>query len=239
MDAPPVLSLDLLHELEKRWRRQQAPVLDCLRPGLSVGELDGLMAPVGLRLPAEAHVWWGWHDGADAGPGTLARDRQIGGPGFQFLPLAEAIEQYERNRRIAEAVADRMPESPADLADPWRWWDPGGFPITVSAAGAVVMCDTTVPQGAVAPIRARLAGEPATAGARSFGEMVNWWIEALDSAAWRFDTHTLVIGTTTTTAWTQRESSPASSDATQGRSISLPSSAVTPNATHLRFRVIR
>ena len=68
----PVLTADLLETLERGWARQSAPVMEHLRPGLSPERIDDLTAPVGLRLPVEARIWWGWHDGVDVrlGPRT-------------------------------------------------------------------------------------------------------------------------------------------------------------------------
>lgn len=51
-----LLTLDLLGELEERWRSQRVPLLDQLSPGLSDGEMDRLTSGIGLRLPDEARL---------------------------------------------------------------------------------------------------------------------------------------------------------------------------------------
>jgi hypothetical protein len=81
-----LLTEHLLEELAERWRALRAPIADSLRPGLSDAEMDALVSPLGLRLPHEARVWWGWHDGTDS-------DLLSHGIGNQIVPL-----------RLAQAV---------------------------------------------------------------------------------------------------------------------------------------
>lgn len=185
------LTVELLDKLEARWRAQRLPAATRLNAGRAAVEIDAVTAPLGLRLPAEARTWWGWHDGVSATQGTLSRDREIGGPGFQYLPLADAVAQYQTSREIARSTAANVQRwSSGDGAgvDPDDWWNPAWFPITVSSSGTVITCDTSTPELRPTPILAVSGGEPAMSGARSFGEMVTWWIEAFDSGAWRYDT---------------------------------------------------
>ena len=55
----------------------------------------------------------------------------------------------------------------------------------------MMVCDCSVAEGAPTPIRHfdhEFAGESRRAVAESLGTVVLWWIEAIDSGAWRFDT---------------------------------------------------
>jgi hypothetical protein len=85
-----LLDAGLLAQLEDCWRACGAPVADALRPGLTDDEMDALTAPLGIRLPAEARRWWGWHDGANAKPGYEA---PLLGPQRPLYPLARAVQK--------------------------------------------------------------------------------------------------------------------------------------------------
>jgi cell wall assembly regulator SMI1 len=177
-----MLSVSTLGQLERRWRAQSVPLLERWSDGLSDAAMDALAAPLGLHLPAEARMWWGWHDGVPAERCALARDRGIGGPGFQFLPLEEAIRDYRTGRRMVASGGDDL--------DVDRAWHPGWLPLTAALNGTVVLIDCSVAEDAASPIYALRwdsVHEPRQPGARSFGEMVGWWIEALDQGAWRYD----------------------------------------------------
>jgi cell wall assembly regulator SMI1 len=107
----------------------------------------------------------------------------MGGSAFFFLPLAEAIEQYRSSRRVAEAAA-----RDADEVD--RLWHPSWFPITVTGYGAVIACDCSVAPEAPTPIRLVDWGHNERSDvpvADSFGQMVIWWIEAIETGAWWYD----------------------------------------------------
>ena len=90
----------MLELLADHWRRQGAPIAESLRPGLTENEMEELLGPLGLRLPREARMWWGWHDGA-SGEGSA---RAIGPP-VAFVPLVSAVEMYEELRAVASRVA--------------------------------------------------------------------------------------------------------------------------------------
>ena len=85
-----LLDRHLLGELEVRWRAQEAPILERLTPGLSVEEIDAVTAPLGVRLPAEARLWWQWHNGVPGAKGSLRVLRTIGGPYYEYIPIEEA-----------------------------------------------------------------------------------------------------------------------------------------------------
>lgn len=50
-----------------------APIVDAWAPGLSDEEIDALLLPLGIDLPQEARVWWGWHDGTREDAPILSR----------------------------------------------------------------------------------------------------------------------------------------------------------------------
>ncbi len=70
------------------------------------------------------------------------------------------------------------------------WWDRNWFPITVAANGRVVACDCGVHGDQTTPIRSIKWGDDQEwhmVRARSFGEMVTWWIEGFDAGAYRYE----------------------------------------------------
>ncbi|MEK6273699.1 MAG: SMI1/KNR4 family protein [Actinomycetota bacterium] len=172
-----MLTLDLLEELKTGWARQRAPVVDHLRPGLSPERIDELTAPLGLRLPVEARTWWEWHDGVDV---TLGIHSELG-PSVPFLPLGNAAE-------LCRLLREQAGKTWGDQAD--HWWRPGWFPITERSRGDQM--GLRVEEGAPTPIfwadsHDYDADGLANPKVDSFGTMVTWWIEALDSGAWRYD----------------------------------------------------
>lgn len=92
-----------LDKLDEHLRRQGAQIADVLEPGLSEHDIDdAVMDSVGLRLPAEARTWFGWHNGtrrltlADGCPGAAYLPT-----GFTVLSLAQAIDDCRSRRTIA------------------------------------------------------------------------------------------------------------------------------------------
>ncbi len=176
-----------LQELEQWWVSLHAPLLEYLRPGLTDAEMNGLAAGAHLRLPDEARLWWGWHDGVPAEfYGIL---RQLGGPSFQFLPLQEALDLYEVQRATARRAVSRGDKS--EWGNPDFWWDPSWLPITESPTSNVtIACDCSVRAGDPTPIRGYFwdaAVESRTPATASFGELVEWWLQAFSTGAWFYD----------------------------------------------------
>jgi hypothetical protein len=182
----PLLDGPLLVALESRWRGQGWPGLERRRRGLREKEIDAATSPLGLRLPLEARRWWGWHDGLSVAPDMPRKDHELGGPGFVYLTLADAVDVYTRMRGIAKELAAT---SGPDTIEADGLWHPMWFPVTEASHGGIVACDCTDPTAMRTPIRA-VHWKNVVLGkirARSFGEMVTWWIEAIDSGAWRYD----------------------------------------------------
>jgi cell wall assembly regulator SMI1 len=177
--AAPILTEDLLEQLAERWRTLRAPIATSLRPGLADNEIDALVAPLELRLPHEARVWWGWHDGTETG--LISH-----GIGNHIVPLqlAQAVARYRELLQVAaEVTADDETFAPGDY---WRHeWFPFAAPRRADLA-----CDCAVPEGAPTPIRHvefELPAQSQEPVAPSLGAVVSLWIEAIDSGAWTFD----------------------------------------------------
>jgi cell wall assembly regulator SMI1 len=174
-----MLTPALLSELEDAWARQGASLLGCLRPGLAPEEIDRLTQPLGLEFPDEARMWWSWHDGVSREvPFAAAREL---GPDLPFLPLEEAARLYQHAREQAVRVA-------GEQAD--HWWRPTWFPITMRLGE--IRFDSAGPQSAPTPIYWAYSHDHDAEGltvpkVESFGTMVKWWTEALESGAWRYE----------------------------------------------------
>jgi cell wall assembly regulator SMI1 len=126
-----MLTEDLLDELEGHWRRQRAPLVEGLQPGLTDQDIDELTAPLEIRLPREARMWWQWHDGAGS-TGERAVCREFG-PGLAFYSLREAVDMCRQIRNMFRDIwAADGPEVVA------YWWRPSWFPITESRGAIAV-----------------------------------------------------------------------------------------------------
>jgi hypothetical protein len=136
------------------------------------------MAPLGLRLPGEARLWWGWHDGAETG----LISHGIGN-GIVPLRLAHAAEQYGQVLEDAALVAaDR------DVFEPDDFWRRAWFPLAAPARG-LLACECPVAEDAPTPIRYvdfELPVESQEPVASSLGAVVSLWIEAIDRSGWTY-----------------------------------------------------
>lgn len=177
---PPLLSVELLEGLEALWRAEGAPVVDSLAPGLSRSQMDALTAPLGLKLPVEAQLWWGWHNGAAVAEDAPAVLAEVG-PWMPYVSLANALHAYQVCREIAYDIDD--PDYGPD-----ELWSPSWLPI---ARLGSIACECAVEEGAPTPILDTdpqvNRATPARVVAHSFGEMVSWWIDAIECGAWRYD----------------------------------------------------
>jgi cell wall assembly regulator SMI1 len=179
-----MLTGDLLDELEGQWRRQRAPLAAGLRPGLTDQDIDDLTAPLEIRLPREARMWWQWHDGAGS-TGGLAVDRELG-PGLAFYSLREAVELC---RQMRDMFRDIWAADGPEVVD--YWWRPTWFPI--SERRGAIRCDCAVADDQPTPIYWAYSHDHDAEGLTkprvdSFGTMVRWWIDALETGAWSYDT---------------------------------------------------
>ena len=90
--------------------------MERLEPGLAGEEMDALTAPLGLRLPTEARLWWGWHDGVAASQVRYEHEREAA-PGWPYFPLEESIARCRQWREISREWAEGAPG-----AEPPPWW---------------------------------------------------------------------------------------------------------------------
>jgi hypothetical protein len=174
----PLLSMDMLSAYEERLRSQGLPVDEWARPGLKLDAMEEMLAPLGLRLPVEGRSWWQWHDGT-----THPGQERLFGPWKEYLSLEKAVAVYHQFRSIADETAGAWPQNDRDFL-----WSPTWFPMKGPQLPIVIDC--SVPEGQPTPIRfidwQNVDGffKPR---AESFGQMVSWWIEAIDCGAWRWN----------------------------------------------------
>ena len=142
MPAPPLLSLELLDEFERQLRLHQAPALDHAQPGLTSEQMHALVEPLGLRLPVEAVVWWGWRNGTGPQPRFLL-------PYRAWLSLEEAVWRAADFREQFDG--ELLPD---DSGPVWPdWW----LPIT-TASGPVALDKPPPRCGSGSSCRLRCAG---------------------------------------------------------------------------------
>jgi hypothetical protein len=68
-----MLDIQLLDELEDRWRDQSPVLLNRLRPGIDEVEIDQVAAPLGYAIPEEVRRWYRWHNGSTGRPIIFTR----------------------------------------------------------------------------------------------------------------------------------------------------------------------
>lgn len=175
--TPPLLSIDLLEEYADRLRSQGAPAIEAANSGLSRDQMQELANQVGLTLPGEAQVWWGWRNGVTDQSSRQVREIAAGG---EWLPLEEAVSECIRIREMIENVAEQDPR-PAEAL-----WSSAWLPL-VHADGLYVIDTGGLPEAPV-PVRVHHFYEPETPhDVASMGELVQTWIDAIDRGAWRYD----------------------------------------------------
>lgn len=169
--TPRMLTIEQLEQLKQHWEKLGlVGVLNYLRPGLTDAEMDDLTVPLGIVLPDEARVWWGWHDGTD--PHFI--DPIQGGkyamlaPGRIFLPLSDAVGQCQTLREVIWEGKE-----PHDL---WRQWLP------LNTLEDPTMLDCT-PDAAARVFRLEFQSDRRL-GLPTLGTLVDAYIEAFDAGAW-------------------------------------------------------
>jgi hypothetical protein len=118
----PLLTAELLRAYERRLREAGLVIVQILRLGLSEPQIDAHTADLGLRLPHEAKVGFGWHDGYEP-----TGFQEVIGAGVEMLSLEDAIDWYTTmqpcsatNRRPFGFLISRRMPSPMCLCCP-RW----------------------------------------------------------------------------------------------------------------------
>jgi hypothetical protein len=159
---PRLLDLDLLQRLEAAWRAQGALIADALAPGLTDAEIDHLTA-AGLQLPAEARLWWGWHNGAT---GTTSQSDDIGHDVIIYS-LGQALEEF---RNDLGGGGELAPASWLPLAQ---------------VTGGLLCIDCTPAE--IAPVHRVDWQTGFTPGTDSMGELVERWLEMYEAGAWTWN----------------------------------------------------
>lgn len=172
LPAPPLLRREQLEALDGHLIAQRAPVAERVRPGLEREAMADLVEPLGLRLPEEAVLWWGWHDGAAAHPDEPASAIALG-PFGRFEPLAIAVEHCRTRRQIAR---DARPDH-VDLV-----WPAFLLPL-LDFGDIAIACNGPRKPAAVWRTNPHAVDAPELV-ARSLGELVGWWLEGFQSDAY-------------------------------------------------------
>ena len=171
------LTLDQLAELEGILAEQGAPIVQRFQSPMSLERLAAVEAYLGLPLPDELKQWWGWHDGTDIKEDELAVQGSVGRI-FNVVSSTEAVEFSRELRRGAEEDA---PEDPDSLwASSW---------VAIGSQGRVA-CECNIRRDGPVPVldvNYHKAAYPGAVVCHSLGKMVRWWIEALESGAWRYE----------------------------------------------------
>lgn len=159
------------------------PLVSAFRPGLTPAEIDRVMEPLGLQLPVEARMWWGWHDGV-AGPGP-----DLFGIGRPFT-LSEAVDEYfvRRDRYAVEAA--EIDEDP-NRSRSWFWED-SWLPFAQTGHAGVITIEMGIAEGEGTPVRDSEIdpdGEFRTPRAGSLTEYLEARIVAIDAGiyGWHSD----------------------------------------------------
>jgi hypothetical protein len=170
--APRMLTVDQLTQLKLRWEKLGlVGVLDHLRPGLTDAEMDALTEPLGIVLPDEARVWWGWHDGTDPlviDPIQGAKFAMLA-PGRIFLPLGHAVKRCMIWREVLWTGKESH--------DLWRQW----LPLNTLEDPTILDCAADAPARV---FRLEFQFADRRRGLPSLGTLVDAYIEAFDVGAW-------------------------------------------------------
>ncbi len=98
----PELLAGLLQEFEHELSRAGVPVEQALSPGLERDQVGGIFDHLGLPVPDEIAVWFGWHNGVTSLPlwGKAF-------PRFEFYPIEVVESRYAREGGQPLGYSDR------------------------------------------------------------------------------------------------------------------------------------
>lgn len=178
-----MLTEQLLDRLSATWRAHDVPVEERLAPGSHVTSFNSDDGKRHVELPTELRTWFAWHDGHIEGTGKLWST----GPLFEQMSAKVSRDWWQHSIAMGVRAAVDGPVG-TPLADPDYWWREGWVPLASDGSGYIVAaCDLGGPD--VAPILRIEWGDHVDAVPRadSFGQLVEWWIEAIESGMWTYD----------------------------------------------------
>ncbi len=177
-----MLTEQLLDRLSATWRAHAAPIEDALAPGRTVESFTSDDGTLHVEIPDELRTWWAWHDGAPKERRPISS--WMMGP--NLTPMSSTWSREWWQTMMAEAA---MMATQGDLADPDFWWQEGWVPLLSNSVGGTLVADCRLGPAGLTPIRLvdwhheeRLP--PAT---HSLGQLVEWWIEAIELGIWTWD----------------------------------------------------
>lgn len=180
-----MLTEQLLDRLSATWRAHGIPVEEALAPGREVTSFASDDGKLHVDLPTELQTWWAWHDGHVEGT-----EREWGiGPLFEQMSSTRARDKWQRSMAMAQDLATDAPEGTPN-ANPDYWWRESWVPLSGEGARKIT-ADCALGGPDVAPIHSIEWGpeldvdpQPLT---DSFGQLVEWWIEAIELGLWTYD----------------------------------------------------
>ena len=175
MTAPETDLLTGLQRLERNWAAQHAPIVTHLAPGLPAAEQNALLADLGLRMPAEGRIWWGWHNGF-IGHVANYTETLVGACSLFPYSLSESVAEHERRREVARTITTE------DAQD--YYWEKHWLPILGSSGMRTVVIDCSCPDAT--PIRVVNWEGPDFRDVRadSLAQVVGWWNMLLETGHW-------------------------------------------------------
>jgi cell wall assembly regulator SMI1 len=175
-----MLTEQLLDRLSATWRAHGAPIEDALAPGRAIGSFTSDDGSLHVDLPEELRTWWAWHDGAPKEQRPIRS--WMMGPHLTPMSSTWSREWWQTMMAEAASMATRTE------TDPDFWWQKTWVPLFNPGTGYHV-ADCGLGPAGVTPIRwvdwhheERLP--PAT---DSLGQLVEWWIEAIELGIWMWD----------------------------------------------------
>jgi cell wall assembly regulator SMI1 len=183
-----MLTEQLLDRLSATWRAHGAPIEDGLAAGRTVESFTSDDGTLHVDLPDELQMWWAWHDGRIQQEGRDIRASYMG-PLLRPYTSTRAREWWQRMMVEATDAAADGPEG-TPLADPRHWWREAWVPLFNDGTGDLV-ADCEIGPAGVTPIRRIEWGldddPPPPPATDSLGQLVEWWIEAIELAIWAWD----------------------------------------------------
>ena len=181
-NSAPLLTSEQLDCLIDRLRGLGAvDAIERFQPGIADDEIDATLAPTGLSAPAEVRVLWRWRNGQpDWQPEVEGPIKSFYIKSFRIMTAAEAAASYVWEREISERLR------PDIGFDNW----PRTF-LPVMQSQRPIACETNVAPGEPSTVHMYVAGLDFTKPfAASLGELVDRWIDAIDTGNWTYDRDT-------------------------------------------------